>query len=176
MKAWKLSLALIVMLPQPLWADGGDIEYAFTFVVDSSLKFIPTDTFFPEAQDVMIAATIRNNSGGNWLSLDIRIDIADQSGNIVPSTAADSISIGRNAFPYAVWRDKLELRINGVYAGRVGGNWDARFSSDPEVMTLRFIEPAIRPGDQIQIRFPVSDRATQWWALRLVAHPDSMLP
>jgi hypothetical protein len=176
MKVGLLFLATVVMLPQPLWGDGGDIEYAFSFDVNSSLQFIPSDTFFPEAQDVVVVAKVRNRSGQSWRSLDISLDVGNQPGSIRPSGVADTVSIGRNAVPYAIWRDTLELRVNGVYAGRPGGNWDVDFGRTPGAMTVQFIEPLIRQDDAIQIRFPVSDQATQWWALRLLAHPAEKLP
>jgi hypothetical protein len=171
MKCRFAALGLAGLLAGPAQADGGVAEVLRAVKLDATLAGFTETVPQTEVPDMLARLTLANQSSLAWQALDIRIEVLSADATAYqPSTRDDSIRFGLQVQPYASWRETLELRINDVYAGKPGGNWDVHFGEATESMRIRFVAPAVHPGDRIEVRFPVSDSGTQLWRLHAQAH------
>lgn len=170
MNNWKTLLGAAALLAGSAQADGGAAEVLRTATINGTLAGVTETVPQTDVPDILVRLVLANESGKGWAALDIRMEVLGYTTSVFqPSTLADSIRFGMAVQPYAVWRDMIELRINDVYAGKPGGNWEVSFAQAAEVMQVRFIEPRIRPGDRVEMRFPVSDSGVQLWRIHAEA-------
>ena len=126
---------------------------------------------YEEALELRVNLTVVNDTDRPWSTLDLTFETYDFAREaFVPVAAGAALSFGRASLPLAAWREIFELRINDVYAGGPGGNWEVDFGSTSQMMKIRFIEPPIYPQDRLSIRFPVSG-TPPLWRLRAIATP-----
>lgn len=171
MNVWKMTLGAATLLAGQALADGGAAEVMRSATITGTLAVITESVPQTEVPDMLVRLILANASGRDWAALDVRMDVLGYTTSVFqPSTMADSLRFGLMVQPYAAWRELLELRINGVYAGKPGGNWEVSFAQDTEVMHVRLIEPRVHPGDRIEVRFPVSDSGVQLWRIHAEAH------
>ncbi len=171
MKCRFAMLCMAGLLAGHAQADGGEAEVLRAVKLDANLAGFSETVPQTEVPDMLARLTLANQSGLAWHALDVRIEVLNAAGTAYqPSTRDDSIRFGLLVQPYASWRETLVLRINDVYAGKPGGNWDVHFGEATEFLQIRFVAPAVQPGDRIEVRFPVSDSGTQLWRLHAQAH------
>jgi hypothetical protein len=176
----KLLLALGLLSSAAL-ADPGMAIIPLAARFGASLESVTDAAIRAEQIQQFAHLTLTNTTGQVWGGLDIVIEVYDYRNkrwvdsslddSIAPGLALDTVS---PFLPYAAWREQMEVRINGIYTGRPGGNWTLVFATDPERMALRFVEPRIQPGDSFAMRYPIADKtAMQYWRLRIVATPEA---
>ena len=174
MNGWKTALGAAALLAGQALADGGAAEVIRSATLTGTLTGFTETVPQTEVPDMLARLMLANASGRDWQALDVRIEVLmDASKAFETSTFDDSIRFGQAVQVYATWREQLELRINGVYAGKPGGNWEVSFAQDTEVMRVRFVEPLIHPGDQLEVRFPVTDSGVQLWRMNAEARAVS---
>jgi hypothetical protein len=165
-----LGAFLAILMAAPALGDGGQAEFGREITLGATLDGVAGTVPKTESPEMLARLRVINASGMVWQALDIRIEVWDDArADYLPSSATDSLSVGSSVLPFAAWRELLELRINGVYAGRPGGNWEFHIKPEPETLQLRFLEPLIGSGDRIEIRFPMSDVGIQLWRMHLTA-------
>lgn len=167
---------IAVLLPvagaffSPAAADDGTLRVPLEVNLGRELEAV-TRIAYEEALELRVDLAVANDSDRPWSMLELSFEMYDFTREaFVPITARDVTAFGRASLPLAAWREIFEVRINGVYAGGPGGNWDVEFGDAPKSMTIRFIELLVQPRDRISIRFPVS-RTPSLWRLRAIAIP-----
>lgn len=165
MNARRFLLTLLLSLaPLPAWSDGAPVFARIEARLDAGLDAYNSEPVVAENTDIPVHDEIVNASGRTWTRLCLRLEHLNPAmTGYVPSRRGDTLRFGIESLPDAIWPRTVELRIDGVYAGRAGGNWDvAKYA--PEAVEFVFHAPRIRPGDRITLRFRLHDSAAihQW--------------
>jgi hypothetical protein len=165
MSPWsRVLLALGLFGPWPTWGDGAP-EYAMlTTRVNEKLDAYNSEPVVAENTDIPVQDEILNASGRTWTRLCLRLEhLNPEMTQYVPSARDDSLRFGIESLPDAHWSRTVELRINGIYAGRAGGNWGV-VQHMPEAVEFVFHAPLVQAGDRVTLRFRLHDRAAihQW--------------
>lgn len=151
-------------------ADDGTLRVPLDITVGAGHEAV-TRIAYEEALELRVEQTVVNDTDQPWVGLELSFEVYDFAREaFTPLTPGAATSFGRASLPLAAWREIFELRINNVYAGGPGGNWDVDFGDTYKAMKIRFVEPLVHPGDRVSIRFPVS-RTPPLWRLRAVAIP-----
>jgi hypothetical protein len=157
-------LALLALNPLLAWGDGAPVFAMIDTRLDARLEGYNSEPVVAENTDIPVHDEIVNASGQTWSRLCLRLEHMNPAMTVyVPSKRDDSLRFGIEALPDEVWLRNVELRINGIYAGRTGGNWEV-VRHLPEAVELVMHAPQIRPGDRVTLRFRLHDSAAihQW--------------
>lgn len=157
-------LALCMCGPLLAWGDGAPVYAMLATRVDATLDAYNSEPVVAENTDIPVHDEIVNASGQTWTRLCLRLEHLNPAmTEYVPSRRDDTLRFGIESLPDALWSRTVELRINGIYAGRAGGNWDVG-NYAPEAVEIVFNTPQVRPGDRVTLRFRLHDSAAihQW--------------
>lgn len=161
--ALRTLAALLALCPLLAWGDGAPVYAMIDTRLDATLQGY-SELMFADNNDIPVHDEIVNASGQIWSRLCLRLEHLNPALTaFVPSKRDDSLRFGTEALPDEVWLRNVELRINGIYAGRTGGNWEV-VRHLPEAVELVMHAPQIRPGDRVTLRFRLHDSAAihQW--------------
>lgn len=166
--------ALLAINPLLAWCDGAPVYAMIGARLDATLEGY-SELVVAENNDIPVHDEIVNASGHTWSRLCLRLEHLNPAlTKFVPSKHDDSLRFGIESLPDEVWLRTVELRINGIYAGRTGGNWEVARHT-PEAVELVMHAPQIQPGDRVTLRFRLHDSAAiQQWRIRHRAAWDSV--
>lgn len=160
----RVLLTLLSLVPLLAWGDGAPVYAMIDTRLDARMDAYNREPIVAENTDIPVHDEIVNASGKTWTRLCLRLEHlnADMSA-YMSSRRDDTLRFGIESLPDALWARTVELRINGIYAGRAGGNWDVAEYA-PEAVEFVFRSPQVRPGDRVTLRFRLHDRAAihQW--------------
>jgi hypothetical protein len=170
MRRFRFVAWLIAVFSATVLADDGTLRVPLEINLGAGYEAV-TRIAYEEALELRVDQIVVNDTDRPWASLELSFEVYDFAREaFIPVPPGAATSFGRAPLPLAAWREIFEVRINGVYAGSPGGNWDVDFGDTHAAMKIRFIEPLVYPRDRISIRFPVS-RTPPLWRLRAVAIP-----
>lgn len=155
--------ALLTMIPLLACGDGAPVYAMIGARLDTRLEGY-SELVVAENNDIPVHDEIVNASGQTWSRLCLRLEHLNPALTAFVSSKRDgSLRFGIESLPDEVWLRNVELRINGIYAGRTGGNWEV-VRHLPEAVELVMHAPQIRPGDRVALRFRLHDSAAihQW--------------
>lgn len=163
---WLATWSAVIFFPAA--ADDGSPRIPLDIQLGKAYE-ATTRIAYEEALELRVDLSVVNDTDRPWSTLELSFETYDFAREaFVPVAAVAGPSFGRASLPVAAWREIFELRINDVYAGGPGGNWEVDFGRASQVMKIRFIEPPIYPQDRLSIRFPVS-QTPPLWRLRAIA-------
>jgi hypothetical protein len=155
-------------------ADAGNVQVVRELVIsDTAPQFSPFVNSPESGITYLFFDTLRNAGTSSWESLRIAIERVDPaSGDWREVSPSDGVSFMRTETE-AVWRPTIELRVNGVYQGLPGGEWEVGRSDGATEMEIRFLGEPVKAGDAVQIRARLFNYDNLSWRLRYEARAAS---
>jgi hypothetical protein len=164
-------LTWLVLASGIAYADGSDFPVPYQLAIDSKLIAYNDAIFDQGAAGLRIVAELHNTSGRAWQALHIDPEI---NGNDLRMPGSPEVQL-RVYYPEtispAVWRSRATLRINGVYMGLAGGDWDLIHDPSNHRLTVDFGTHHVRSGDTLVLQFDAAALGSAIFRLRHEAIP-----
>jgi len=139
--------------------------------MDASMEMKSRAVHPQEGSADLVTEKLINASGKPWSGIELTLDTwnAERS-RFAFSDTTDTLSFGED-MPWPLWRNHLQLRLNDEYLGMEGGSWRATRSTNPDRIQIALMGMTVKPGDELTMRFLLTDKKWQVWRLHQRALP-----
>ncbi len=155
MRHTTLLFLILALLGTCAHADGTDAPINLELTIGPTLSATHDQIYDQGALGLRVTSIVHNQSDRAWRGLRLTpASLNDPDGNaaVIPSARLFYPETRR----YSIWRGRSELRINDVYQGRPGGEWDIALDAATAALEIRFAEP-LPPGATLKLAFDAAE-------------------
>jgi hypothetical protein len=146
---------LLALLGAGARADGTNAPIKLELSIGPTLSATHDPIYDQGAAGLRVTTVVHNGSGRAWRGLRLTpAGLDNPDGNAAVTPSARLYHLETTAL--TTWRARSELRINDVYQGLPGGEWDIALDAQSGKLELSFIEP-LAPGATLRFAFDAAD-------------------